>query len=345
VAMSGIRKAAMLLTSLDPSTAAELIKSASPEVITKIAAEVAYLRSAGDGQGGDAEPVREFFGLLKSQGAGGEEDFLQAMLHGAVGAQRSRELLGRVRQMVAERDPFMPIRSAEAAHLARALKGESAQAVAVVLSELPPDKTAELLVLLEESVRTAAVCSLAAGEAGAVTRQARRRVAAIVAERLSRLRRAEGEQEQAEAPPSADEQRRKKQLRSVAVVLRSLPGELREGLVKAVTDKDAEAGAEVQRLMVTWEDLPLIPERALQEALRSVDARSLALALVGVEPDVAQRVRANISERARGMLEEEQSLLSSPKPEEIEQARDEILNALREMNAAGELTFEEGRET
>ena len=41
------------------------------------------------------------------------------------------------------------------------------------------------------------------------------------------------------------------------------------------------------------------------------------------------------------MLEEESSLLSSPKAEEITQAQDTILAALRAINARGELEFGE----
>jgi len=40
---SGIRKAALLLMGLEPTTAAELLKVADPEVVTRIAAELAYL--------------------------------------------------------------------------------------------------------------------------------------------------------------------------------------------------------------------------------------------------------------------------------------------------------------
>ena len=94
--------------------------------------------------------------------------------------------------------------------------------------------------------------------------------------------------------------------------------------------------------MVIWEDLIFVSDRGLQEALRTVDSRKLAMALTDASQAIVERVRTNISERARSMLEEESSLLSSPKPAEIEEAREAILDALREMNTKGELEFEEG---
>ena len=41
------------------------------------------------------------------------------------------------------------------------------------------------------------------------------------------------------------------------------------------------------------------------------------------------------------MVAEETSLMSSPKKEDVLQARERIVNALRELNSKGELTFEE----
>jgi len=50
-------------------------------------------------------------------------------------------------------------------------------------------------------------------------------------------------------------------------------------------------------------------------------------------------VRANISERANAMVDEELSLLSEPKAEDVTEARETMLNVLRDMNSKGELKF------
>ncbi|MHB0946578.1 MAG: FliG C-terminal domain-containing protein [Sedimentisphaerales bacterium] len=48
-----------------------------------------------------------------------------------------------------------------------------------------------------------------------------------------------------------------------------------------------------------------------------------------------------MSERASAMIDEETSLMSSPKKEDTEQAREQIVSAMREMNSKGELVFAE----
>ena len=93
--------------------------------------------------------------------------------------------------------------------------------------------------------------------------------------------------------------------------------------------------------MVIWEDIPQISERPLQEGLRGIEAKQLALALFGADESIAEKIKSNISERAKETLEEEASLMSAPKKDEIQEARKTIVASLRELDAKGELTFVE----
>ena len=332
MASRGIRKASMLLMSLDPSTAAELLKSAGPELIKQIATEMAYLQSTGVQAAADtASPVEEFCQLLRGgEGAGGS-GFVRRLLADTLGEAESQQILSEVEELAQARDPFLPIRSAGEEALASALAGESPQAVAVVLAELPPKKSARLVPLLSEEVRADAVFALTS--ARSVSPGARLRVASVVRERLRAPR-------EGAATPELDEQARQRKLRSVAVMLRGLEPELRQALMKTIEERDAESAEGIQGLMVIWDDVAAIADRSLQAALHGIDARALALALFDAEEAVAEKTRANISERAAAMLDEELSLLKSPKAEDVETARGEILKALREQNDAGELSFE-----
>ena len=330
--MTGIQKAALLLASLDPGTAGELLKAARPDTVTQIAAELVYLDATGRGRARPpAEPMAEFFGLLDNRKtAASLEGFIRKMLSNAVGDQKCEEIIGEARRLVDSRDPFLPIRSADAEGLARALAGENPQVAALVLTELPPDKSAALIPLLEEPVRKEAACRMAAGES--VSPEARARIAVLIRERLES---ASGAAETMARAPG--DQR----LRRVALLLRKLATPLRDGLVQSIAQHDAQMGAAVQDLMVTWEDIGLIEDRQLQDVLRNVEARGLALALAGSDPETIRKIRSSISERAGAMIDEETSLMKKPKADEVEAARAAILKVLRERNAAGELSFEE----
>ncbi len=330
MAPAGIRKAALLLAGLDPQCAAELLKAAHPDTVTRIAAELAYLDASGQAEDNESQPLQEFFGLLRRRKEANLEARLRRMLEGAVGAEQSRTILTEVRRLVDQRDPFIPIRAADVESLGRALAGEHPQVAALVLAELDPDKSARVLPLLEEKARGEAVRRMTAGEG--VSPEARQRIASVVRARLDQFRR---EGDTGVAP--AQEER----LRKVALLLRGLATELRDNLVSAIAQHDQEIATTVQDLMVLWEDLPIIEERNLQEVLRNVDAKFLALSLVDAPEEIEERIRNNISERAAAMIDEERSLMKKPKPDEIEAARERILGYLRQLNASGDLGFEE----
>ncbi len=324
---SATRKAALLLSSLDPASAAELLKVARPEVANRLVAELAVLGAAPQPQE-VAQHAREFLGQLnETLGGGANRKFLRELLENALGKDKSREMLSRLEEMKRQRDPFHAVRGLEAGELAEALAGESPQVVAVVLSELPPRKSTELLGRLEETVRLEAVRGIAVGEEASA--EVRRRVADLV---LSRLK----------APTARQAGRREQQVRKVALVLRGLAGEVRSGLLQAILQSEPEAGGAIRDAMVTWEDIVSITDRSLQEFLRSTEARKLALALVGADPATTRKLRSNMSERAGALLDEEVSLLASPKAADIAAAREALLKDLRELNANNKLAFEEG---
>ena len=217
MALTSTRKAAVLLMNLEPATAAELLKSAEPEVITRIAAELAYLDSSSSSEFQmDDAPAREFVALLRNSGKTPDRGvFLKEMLEGAVGPQRSEEMLGQVERMVQMRDPFRSIRSYDPAQIAEALRGESPSVNAMVLAELPAARSGELLTMFDEDIRAGAVRCMASGQN--VSPEAKLRVATAVAQRLEEMNRPD-----AVVPKTADAGAGDEQLRKVPVLLRGL---------------------------------------------------------------------------------------------------------------------------
>ncbi len=340
MASSGIRKAALLLTSLDARTAGELLKSAQPEVITEIAAELASLDLSGGDQDDEAgtstESAREFLTLLKqSSGEFGGSYSLNRLLEIALGEEKSKETRKRVDQMVRSRDPFSEVRIVDAERLVMALQGEPPQVAAIVLSELRSQSAREVLSLLDDHFRAEAVRAMTSKELA--TPEARLRVAAVIRNRLEEQQ--DKQQDQA-ILAQQKEKLHKQRLRKIAVIMQGLNTELCESLLKELAEADPETIQTLRSLMVIWDDISRIDDKSLREALRTADAQVLALALYEADLMIVQKIRENISQRAGEMIDEEQSLLSSPKEEKILEAREGILEVLRDMSAKGELVLE-----
>ncbi|MGD0785226.1 MAG: FliG C-terminal domain-containing protein [Sedimentisphaerales bacterium] len=328
--LTGKQKAAMLLTSLDAVTAAELLKGVNHEVVQELAVELAYLDAAGlHNSRQSAEVASQFCNLLKPNQGFHLKGFLDTMLKSTVGSEKAKQIQTQIENLLRKRDPFMSIRSADSKTLASILGNEHPQAIAVVLSELPARKSSEVIGLLDEGARLGAISGMT--NSGSVTAEAKRRIAEMVYNRLEAVATAR----EGSAVQTTDEQ----PLRKVAVILRNLGKELRDGLLAALQEKDSQAGEKVAELMVLWDDIPQVTDRSLQEALRGIDSQKLALSLVKADEVIVKKIKANISERAAAAIDEETSLMSAPKKEDIALAREELVLVLREMNKKGELNF------
>jgi len=330
MALTGKQKAALLLLSLDAATTTELLKGIDAKTVRELAAELTYLDVAGFNNGkSSTEIARQFYHSLQNGPTFHLKSFLKEMLKTTVGDEKAAQIQTQIQDLLRQRDPFMPIRSADVQTLTSVLQNEHPQAVAVVLSEMPAKTSSEILGLLGEGMRLSAISRMTNIEA--VAAEAKTRIAETIGKRLEAI---------TVSRAGAGLQARPEQsLRKVAVILRNLGKELRDGLLGAIQEKDNQMGEQVTNLMIVWEDIPQVADRSLQEALRGIDEKNLALALNKADEAIIQKIKSNISERAAAMVDEEASLMSAPKKDDVNQAREKIIGALREMNSKGELTF------
>ncbi len=327
--LSGKQKAAMLLMGLDALTAAELLKGVSPEAVQELAVELAYLDASGlCNPQQSTEVAVQFCTLLENQGGFHCQSFLDTMLKSTLGPDKADQIQTQIQTLLRKRDPFMSIRSADIVTLASVLEKEHPQATAVVLSELTPKKSSEILGCFEQGVQLSTVSRMA--ETAAISQDAKHRIAEMVCTRLDEF---SGSGEGEVSPDQS--------LRKVAMILRNLGKDIREGLLNAIKEKDSDAADKVASLMVVWEDIPSVSDRSMQQALRGVDAGKIALALVKADDTVVTKIKSSISERAAATIDEEMSLMSTPKKADIAAGREEIVAALREMNESDELNFVE----
>ena len=324
--LMGKQKAAMLLMSLDAATAAELLKGLDAEEIQEIAMEIARIDASEQRDDKEqAKVAREFCSSLQQNQTYGfnMKTFFNEMLVNILGKEKVEQIQSQVKKTTEKKDLFMDIRLAGTDELVFALDGEHPQTIAVVLSELPPKKSQEVLSLLNEEARLKAVCKMTNPEP--IGSGVKQRMASTITERLKSF---EGET-LVEKPEQT--------LRKLAIVLSGLENDLRDQLLDEIGKYDEETGSKVRALMITWEDILSIADRSLQEALRSVDSGKLALALYGANEDIVQKIRSNISERAVAMLDEEISLMQEPLEKEVLDAREEVVKPLREANEEGTL--------
>jgi flagellar motor switch protein FliG len=326
MALSGKQKAAMLLMSLDTFTAVELLKGLDADEIQEIAIELARMDASEQRDPKEqAKVAREFCNTLQQEQNRkfNVKAFLNDMLVRVLDKEKAEQIQSQVKKATEHKDLFLDIRLASTDELVLALDGEHPQTIAVILSELPPKRSQEVLSLLNEEARLKAVCKMTNPELmGSGVKQ---RMASMITKRLKSFK---GETLM---------ERPEQTLRKLALVLSGLERDMRDQMLAEISKSDEETAAMVKRLMITWEDITSVADRSLQEALRTVDSGKLAVALYGADADIAQKIRSNMSDRAVSMLDEEISLMQEPLEKEILDAREEVVRPLREANEEGTL--------
>ena len=330
MALTGKQKAAMLLRSLDAATASELLKGIDTEVVQELAVELTQLNVAG--HAGDRQSLtlaRQFRDSLHENKGFHVGGFFKELLRRTAGERRSVEIQSQVRALAQRDDPFEAIRSADSESLAAILENEHPLAAAVVLSELPARKHVEVLGLLAEGVRVSVAGRM--GTCATMPPDAKERMARRV---LLQLQTVVAHDRNA-GPQNCYEQ----PVRKLAVTLRGLGKELRDGVIGVMKRQDDDMGAMLAELTVVWEDIPELEDSSLEEALGSTDVSELALALTDSNKIIEAKIMSNIGPETAAALKQAAAVCSVAGKKDVAKARAKITQHLQEMYERGELTF------
>ncbi len=328
--LTGKQRAAMLLMSLDSATAAELLDGVDAKVVKELAVELAHLDASGfNGDRQSLKFTRQFCSSLQTNQGFQLKGFLKEVMNSTVGNKKTEQIRSNIQELLCKQGPFASICGVESRMIASVLENEHPQTAAVVLSELPKTKTSEVLGFLNGSICFSIVNRMSSCET--MPPETKVIITETVCKRIEAIA--------TDNPGNALRIRPEQSVRKVAVVLRDLGKEIRDGLLSAIRGKDKQTGEMVADLMVVWEDIPQITDRSLKKILRRIDVKKLALALVRANDRLVQKIESNISEPIAAMLNEQSLLMSAYGKEDVERARGEIVQILREMNEKGEMTF------
>ncbi len=142
--MNDIRKAAILLLSLDKPLAAEVLSQLPREMVESVTLEIAKLDDVTKEQ---QEAVLAEFQGLAGQGTyieRGGMDFVNDLLQQSLGTDGAGEILASVRQSMSS-VPFGFLQKAGADNLVTFIVEEHPQTIALIMSHLPATLAAEVL--------------------------------------------------------------------------------------------------------------------------------------------------------------------------------------------------------
>ena len=310
--------------SLPEDQAVQLMAKLQPKQVEQVSIEIAKLgRLSGEEQEAvihefaDANP--NSLGL-----AGGGLDVAKSLVEKTLGSKAS-PTLDIVRQSI-EAMPFGFLKKVDPQNLLTFIIDEHPQTIALVLSHLPPAYGAEIVKGLPAERQLAVIRRIA--HMGQTNPEVIHEVERGLESRMASLM-----QQSFEKAGGVN---------SVAEILNVSDRSTERALLESLSQDDPELVEEIRRLMFVFDDLTKLTDKDMQTVLKNVETAQWAMALKGASAELKQKIMGNMSQRAAGMLGEEMEYLGAVKLSEVEQIQQQIVDIVRRLEDAGEITVHAG---
>jgi flagellar motor switch protein FliG len=324
--MSDVRKAAVLLMSLPAEQAAQIMSKLAPKQVEMVSIEIARLgRLTGDEQESvihefaDANP--NSLGLT-----GGGIDVAKSLVEKALG-KNATQTLDNVRQSI-EALPFGFLKKIDPQNLLTFIIDEHPQTIALVLSHLPPAYGAEVVKGLPTERQLAVVRRIA--HMGQTNPEVIHEIERGLESRMASLMNQSYEKAGG--------------VNSVAEILNVSDRATERALLESLSQDDPQLVEEIRRLMFVFDDLCKLSDKDIQTVLKNVETAQWAMSLKGASAELKQKIMGNLSTRAAALLSEEMEYLGSVRLSEVEQVQQQIVDIVRKLEDAGEITVHAANE-
>jgi len=318
--LTGRQKAAILMVSLDVETAAEIFKNLNKNEIEKISLEIARLDVIRSSLIDSV--IEEFYKLIQAQEyvASGGVDFAESVLEKAFGPSVAKELIEKIRNSM-KISGFVTLQKADSNQLVNFLIKEHPQTIALILSYLTPEQTADVLAEFPEELRVDVAYRIAT--LGKVSPNLLKDIEEVV--------------EQLAESVISEDMSKTGGASALAEILNKANKMTERSILSKLEEMDPELASEVKSQMFVFEDLVLLDDRGIQRVLKNVDKKDLALALKAADEEIKEKIFKNMSERAAQLLREDLEVMGPVRLKEVEEAQRRIIEVVKQLEEEGEI--------
>src|SRR6266700_6772645 len=318
--LPGVKKAAVLLVSLDQDRAAEILKRLPAEAVEEVSREIASLGEIATLA--RREVFNEFYHLALANASineGGLE-YAKALLKKSLSEDDAKRVISQVTQQV-QTSPFSFLQKAESDNLLTFIQDEHPQTIALILAHLPPQKASEILVGLPSQKQIEVVKRVANMEQTnpevikEVERGLEHRLSAMISQTF-------------EKAGGVD---------TVAEMLNLADRATEKAIMEGLEAEDPDLVEQIRRLMFVFEDILLVNDKGIQSVLKEVDNDELALALKTASQELKDKIFKNMSERAAQLIAEDMQYMGPVRVSDVESAQQKIVDVVRRLEDAGEI--------
>ncbi len=312
------RRVAKFLLLIGVDEAAKILPRLSEAQVEKIIPEIASIRKVEPDEA--TEILEEFQSLMVRAREDGGVETARSILQKAFGPSKAERLL----QNVAENAPIKPfeyLAEADAERVSFLLKDESNAVRALVLSYLNPKVSAEVIRSLPMSERKDLFLRLASLKQ--INPDVLRQVDNAMHEKVKKM--------SVEKSDTIDGRA------TLAQILRKMDLSAEEEILGALSESDAELGADLRERLFTSEDVVNADDRFIQEYLRKMDDNDIAFLIAGKDEAFKNKILSNVSQSRAKEIEKTGEILRPIKRSEVEKITGKFVADMRKAYDSGDL--------
>ena len=323
--LTGPQKAAVVLMNMDQERAVLVMKQFTEAEAEEIVSEIVRMRRVDAAVAERALDEYHQLTLTGTINSRGGRDVAVGLLEASFGADRAAGVMNRVASSMAGK-AFEFLDSAEPGQVLTLLDGELPQTIALVLAHLRPEHASLVISGLDDTMRTDVAQGIAT--MGSATPEAVRTVTEILKGRAGAV---VSSRESLEVVGGVE---------PLVEIINRANVATERALLEGLELRDPELAAEIRSRMLTFADIVKLDHSDVQQVLRGIDTFVLATAMKGSSESVIEVIRTNLSERNRTMLDEEIVNIGPVRMSHVEEARADIVRAIRDLEAQGTITVQ-----
>ncbi len=316
-----LNKAAILLLSLEKPLAAEILSQLPKDEVELVTMCIARLTDVSKDQ---QQMVFDEFGRISSSLTPiqrGGLDAAKDLITQSMGEGNANEMLATVSQSL-NAVPFGFLQRMGADNLLTFIVEEHPQTIALIMSHISQNMAAEVLGGLSPQKQIEVIRRIANMEQTSpevirdVEHCLEKRMTSLVNERMENTG----------------------GVQMVAQILNVADRMTNKGILDSLQQDDPDLVDEIRRLMFVFEDLLKLDNKSIQMLLKEIQNSQWAMALKGASEEIKLKILGNMSQRAADMLREEMEFLGPVRVSDVEEAQQQIVDAVRRLEDAGEIS-------
>jgi flagellar motor switch protein FliG len=318
----GLEDAAILMMSLGESEASEVFKHLSPKEVQKLGEAIAKTKAITRERVNDV--VDKFTGVAAAQSllVSNSGDYVRSVLKRALGDDKAALLIDRILQG-GDVSGIESLKWMEPSSVAELLRNEHPQIVAAILVHLDFDQAADILKFFVERQRNEVMLRVATMEG--IQPSALKDLNEVLFNVLA-----------------GGDKMRKSSLggvKAAAEMINQMGTAIEGTVIESIRNHDPDLAQKIMDKMFVFDDVIKLDDKSIQTVLKEISSDVLIVALKGAQPELKDKILANMSTRAAETLREDLESRGPMRLSEVEAQQKEILKVVRRLADEGTIVI------